>query len=706
MDCEDDSRPGFEWRGQSATVAVVLLVGVTLVLVAAVSVFVFGVFDDGGGGDDPVIVSIESDIVGNELEIRHRAGNRLDPEEVTVRIQGTTTTTDPIADLDNTASTNGFEAGDSATIPVDPTDPQFDNEFRVVVVHEPTNAVLHDKGYSAVTAAVFEFDSTTFPSTALDAGTNAQVSFTLNNTGDTPGSGTVTLRRNGTSVNTTSAQLAASETAARTLNYTTRDADAPAIRLTLATGSETAAKTVTVDGPVLEFESTSFPDDVDAGNNATVDFTVENTGTRDGSRTVELLRNGTVVNSTSVSLNTDKTASETLNYTTAASDTPAINLTLDTGDDTAESTVNVTSTPTVYVGSNDGTLYAVNATDGTKQWEFTTGGPVESSPTVVDGTVYVGSNDDTLYAVDASSGTKEWAFTNPSAAVESSPTVVDGTVYVGSNDDTLYAVNATDGSQTWAFTEPSRAVVSSPTVANGTVYVGSNNGTVYAVDASAGVEEWNVTTNKNFGLGVTSSPTTSGGTVYVGTPTGAGAQSNTLVALDATTGNTKWTVDVPNGVRRSSPTVESGSVYIGTEGSRISAIDTAGDYAWNQSAPATPVRSSPTVAGGTVYVGNNESSASGALFALNAGDDTEQWVFTDSGSAAGVDSSPTVANGTVYVGSNDGTLYAVDAPTGDEKWEFSTGGAVESSPTVVTTPAVGSSTGSRVRQETLGHHDE
>lgn len=38
--------------------------------------------------------------------------------------------------------------------------------------------------------------------------------------------------------------------------------------------------------------------------------------------------------------------------------------------------------------------------------------------------VYVGSNDDTLYAVDAGTGSEEWSFTEPGQVI-SSPTVVD-----------------------------------------------------------------------------------------------------------------------------------------------------------------------------------------------------------------------------------------------------------------------------------------
>jgi WD-40 repeat-containing protein len=89
----------------------------------------------------------------------------------------------------------------------------------------------------------------------------------------------------------------------------------------------------------------------------------------------------------------------------------------------------------------------------------------------VDGTVYVGSWDETLYAVDAATGEREWVFTRPSRRVFSSPTVTDGTVYIGTevSDDrnlpgTLYAVDAATGSQQWAFTQPSDSVSSSPTV--------------------------------------------------------------------------------------------------------------------------------------------------------------------------------------------------------------------------------------------------
>ena len=47
------------------------------------------------------------------------------------------------------------------------------------------------------------------------------------------------------------------------------------------------------------------------------------------------------------------------------------------------------------------------ATAGTKLWEFETGGGVYSSPAIgSDGTVYVGSHDNKLYAINGKSGVR------------------------------------------------------------------------------------------------------------------------------------------------------------------------------------------------------------------------------------------------------------------------------------------------------------
>ncbi|MEI6519941.1 MAG: PQQ-binding-like beta-propeller repeat protein [bacterium] len=97
-----------------------------------------------------------------------------------------------------------------------------------------------------------------------------------------------------------------------------------------------------------------------------------------------------------------------------------------------------------------------------QKWAFTTGWNIYSSPALgADGTVYVGSQDKKLYAVNPD-GTQRWAFTT--GDVVWSPALgADGTVYVGSFDSNkLYAVNP-DGTQRWAFTAGGRDIVQSGT---------------------------------------------------------------------------------------------------------------------------------------------------------------------------------------------------------------------------------------------------
>ena len=79
---------------------------------------------------------------------------------------------------------------------------------------------------------------------------------------------------------------------------------------------------------------------------------------------------------------------------------------------------------------------------GTVLWEFETGNEVVSSPAIgSDGTVYVGSKDNKLYALNGKSGLKLWEFKTGGAIGDSSPAIgPDGTVYVGSGDNNLYAI--------------------------------------------------------------------------------------------------------------------------------------------------------------------------------------------------------------------------------------------------------------------------
>ncbi|WP_237291732.1 outer membrane protein assembly factor BamB family protein [Streptomyces sp. Sge12] len=304
-------------------------------------------------------------------------------------------------------------------------------------------------------------------------------------------------------------------------------------------------------------------------------------------------------------------------------------------------------------------------------WTHTTIGPVRTTPAVVDGTVYIGSYDKKVYALDAVTGTPRWTHTTSSGfwarlaeRVVSSPVVVDGTVYIGSGDKKVYALDAATGTPRWTHTAGDW-VLSSPTVVDGTVYVGSDDCRVYALDAATGTPRWTHTA----GGWVRSSPTVVDGTVYVG------SNDCRVYALDAATGTPRWTHKAGGWVR-SSPTVVDGTVYVGSNNCRVYALDAAtGTPRWTYTTGGG-VLSSPTVVDGTIYVG----SCDGKVYALDAATGIPRWMHT---TGSGVYSSPTVVDGTVYVGSDDKKVYAVDAATGIPRWIHTTGGEVRSSPVVV-----------------------
>jgi outer membrane protein assembly factor BamB len=104
---------------------------------------------------------------------------------------------------------------------------------------------------------------------------------------------------------------------------------------------------------------------------------------------------------------------------------------------------------------------------------------VVASPAVAYGVVYVGSEDGKLYAFDAATGAPRWSVATRGPV--GSPAVANGVVYAGKNNGDVAAWPA-DGcgqficNDIWHFATDDPIVTSSPTVVNGTVYIGGSNG--------------------------------------------------------------------------------------------------------------------------------------------------------------------------------------------------------------------------------------
>jgi len=148
---------------------------------------------------------------------------------------------------------------------------------------------------------------------------------------------------------------------------------------------------------------------------------------------------------------------------------------------------------TLVVGTTEGLLHALSleedagTTPRTAWRAFEADGKVWSAGTATDGTIYFGTLEHTVYAVDVADGTERWSF-EVGGAVVGSPLVMGGTVYVGALDRNLYALDATTGEQKWKFSGDNW-FWASPVSDGRTIYAATLGGTVYALDLN-GQEVW------------------------------------------------------------------------------------------------------------------------------------------------------------------------------------------------------------------------
>jgi len=332
--------------------------------------------------------------------------------------------------------------------------------------------------------------------------------------------------------------------------------------------------------------------------------------------------------------------------------------------------------------------YDTSHVDGTVKWSFETGDGVESSPAIgSDGTIYVGSHDSKLYAINPD-GTEKWHFQagdpvyneewNVWKGIISSPAIgADGTIYITSLSNKLYAINP-DGAEKWSF--PIKVSVdtwSSPTIGtDGVVYVSSarsdpGGGKIYAINPN-GTEKWHFQLESD----VFPSPTIgTDGTIY----TGCGA-TGPLYALNPN-GTLKWRFQTGKHIESTAAIGADGTIYVASWDNNVYAINPDSTENWRFVTLGYGIASSPAIASdGTIYVSANDQN----LYALNP-NGTKKWNLLLGGGVETTSSPAIGSDGTIYVGvlwrSNDEpTFYAIN-PDGTVKWSVQISG-ISSSPAI------------------------
>lgn len=284
----------------------------------------------------------------------------------------------------------------------------------------------------------------------------------------------------------------------------------------------------------------------------------------------------------------------------------------------------------LYIGSDDGGVYALDAGTGKTLWKFMTGGPVEAAPLLLDGTIYIGSSDFKFYALDAETGKTRWEFETVDkilGAANYAP-APDGNghwILFGGYDEFLYCLNAGTGELVWKY----------------------------------GVESY-----------INGTPAVTGETVAVG-----GCDAN-LHIVGLRDGKPKHVVPIEQYVAGSAA-ISHGDVYFGHYGNEVVGIDLEnGERLWRYKHKSFPYFSSPAVTDDLVVIGGRDKT----IHCLNRKDGTAIWTVRTRGR---IDSSPAIAGNTVIAGSEDGRIYALNLEDGDKVWTYDLGDKITSSPAIV-----------------------
>uniref|UniRef100_A0AAU2K442 Serine/threonine-protein kinase AfsK n=1 Tax=Streptomyces sp. NBC_00049 TaxID=2903617 RepID=A0AAU2K442_9ACTN len=304
-----------------------------------------------------------------------------------------------------------------------------------------------------------------------------------------------------------------------------------------------------------------------------------------------------------------------------------------------------------------------------RPWRFRMSNEVWGTPTVAGELLYVTSFE--VHALDVASGRRQFKTRD----VAWSMAVSDNRIHA-SDGPSLYALDATDGSERWRLSTD--AWVYALRAERGTVVTATRGGGVQGWEASNGQKLWELTGAQTDFETPEAAPVLHDGTVYVW-------QDARLRALDARSGRESWSYPVGDAAScgnvpvRVTPAPD-GNVYV-SAGTRVLSVDRAsGRVRWHFEAPAVFL-AAPAFAPGAAVTGGGVYLADylGTVYALDAATGQDRWrIATEPRSS----SDPVlVVGGNVHLGAGS-ALYTLDAVTGTPKWRFAAGGEITGLPAV------------------------
>ncbi|HEV3255842.1 MAG TPA: PQQ-binding-like beta-propeller repeat protein [Gemmataceae bacterium] len=298
----------------------------------------------------------------------------------------------------------------------------------------------------------------------------------------------------------------------------------------------------------------------------------------------------------------------------------------------------------VYVGSMDGRLYALDLATGRQLWNYKAG-PFKGPVGVHGGAVYAGDLDGTFHCVDAGTGAKRWTF-DVGTDITSGVNFEGERVLFGAQDETLRCLSARDGKEVWKFKVPGGPVMGTPAVFGDRTFVSGCDSNLHVLDTAKGKEVASVDLEGQTGASVA----VAGAQIYIGT------MSNQVLDVDLKKAQVRWRYE---SARQqpfyASAAVTDALVIVGCRDKRVYALDRkTGREVWSFQTKRK-VDSSPVVVDKRVFA----ASSDGNLYELDLARGTKLHQFELS--KEGITASPAVGGHCLVIGSTEGVVYCLGA---------------------------------------------
>ncbi len=268
----------------------------------------------------------------------------------------------------------------------------------------------------------------------------------------------------------------------------------------------------------------------------------------------------------------------------------------------------------IFIGTERGTVIALNKEDGQVVWDVEVAGEALSKPTVSNDLVMIHTSNGQLQALDVNSGEIKWTVNmdTPSLSLrgESAPAVAFGAAIVGGDNGRVSAVLLSQGQLIWqqrisqvtSSTEIGRLndVDMSPIIDDGKVYAIAYNGTLAALDMRSGQILWKRE------LGSVNNMVLSGENLYLVD------QNDRVLSVRKSDGVTLWTQEELLNRGLSAPEMYNGYLVVGDKEGYLHWLDmNTGGFVAQNKLNSSGIHARPVVASdklmvqvknGTVYL--------------------------------------------------------------------------------------------------------